>query len=623
MKRARRVCSVFLMFSWCFVHAQQSASGSANIVVPPLVNFSGALTDVDGKPLNGVTGVTFSLYKDEQGGSPLWIETQNVQPDKYGHYTVQLGASSSQGLPADLFSSGEARWLGVQPEGQPERPRVMLLSVPYAMKAGDATTIGGLPPSAFVIANSSNSHSTGKKSNPATETQDFIPLFIDSSGDLGNSILYESGGSEVGIGTTTPSATLEVNGTGKFDGLVSFSGSQTFPGTLTGITAGTGISVTGSKSNPTVGINTTFANEFYAQLGAANTFTNNQTVNGNLTATSSGVGVLGTSTGASSYGVEGTGPNVGLFGSGTGAGGIGVDGHGTFQGVKGIASATSGSSQGVYGQTSSSAGYGVEGTSPNVGVYGTSSNVGVYGAANGASGLGGIDIGVWGDTGGPEGPVYVGVLGTANENSAAAFYNNSSPFETLYAQNNAESESDALVVYTHGGYFDGTCSIDVSGNLSCSGTVNSVVSADNGARKVELHALQSPDDWFEDAGSGQLSNGSASIALDPTFAQTVNTGVEYHVFLTPNGDCKGLYVSQKSAASFEVHELGGGTSSIAFDYRIMAKRRGYENVRLADVTERYKKTEQQEQLRSELMEQHRAARRAERPIDAAVPPQSK
>jgi hypothetical protein len=72
-----------------------------------------------------------------------------------------------------------------------------------------------------------------------------------------------------------------------------------------------------------------------------------------------------------------------------------------------------------------------------------------------------------------------------------------------------------------------------------------------------------------------------------------------------------------------VHEFGGGTSSIAFDYRIMAKRRGYENVRLADVTEQYKKMEQQEQLRRERMEQRRAAGPAARPIDAGVPPQSK
>jgi hypothetical protein len=60
--------------------------------------------------------------------------------------------------------------------------------------------------------------------------------------------------------------------------------------------------------------------------------------------------------------------------------------------------------------------------------------------------------------------------------------------------------------------------------------------------------------------------------------------MDYHVFLTPNGDCKGLYVTKKTANSFEVRELGGGKSSIAFDYRIMARRKGYEDVRMADKT---------------------------------------
>jgi hypothetical protein len=66
--------------------------------------------------------------------------------------------------------------------------------------------------------------------------------------------------------------------------------------------------------------------------------------------------------------------------------------------------------------------------------------------------------------------------------------------------------------------------------------------------------------------------------------ETVNTGLDYHVFLTPNGDCKGLYVSQKSPTSFVVRELGGGTATIAFDYRIMAKGKGFEQIRLADKT---------------------------------------
>jgi len=136
------------------------------------------------------------------------------------------------------------------------------------------------------------------------------------------------------------------------------------------------------------------------------------------------------------------------------------------------------------------------------------------------------------------------------------------------------------------------CLMDVGGNLQCSGSKSAVVPVDGGARKVALYAVEAPENWFEDYGSGQLSNGSARIDLEPTFAQTVNTDLEYHVFLTPNGDCKGLYVSQKSPTAFEVHELGDGTSGVAFDYRIIAKRKNYETIRLADYTERMKRLQE-------------------------------
>jgi hypothetical protein len=123
--------------------AQQTVSSPANAPVPNLIQFSGVLRDETGKPMSSFVGVTFLLYKDEQGGAPLWLETQNVQPDKTGHYSVMLGATSSYGLPSDIFVAGEARWLTVQPQSQQEQPRVMLLSVPYALKAGDAQNSRG------------------------------------------------------------------------------------------------------------------------------------------------------------------------------------------------------------------------------------------------------------------------------------------------------------------------------------------------------------------------------------------------------------------------------------------------------------------------------------------------
>src|SRR5262249_7185577 len=113
--------------------------------------FSGTVTDSAGTPRSGIVGVTFAFYRDQQGGAPLWLETQNVVADAQGRYSVSLGATKSTGLPQDLFASGEARWLGVQPESQPDQARPLLPSVPYALKAADAATVGGLPASAFVL----------------------------------------------------------------------------------------------------------------------------------------------------------------------------------------------------------------------------------------------------------------------------------------------------------------------------------------------------------------------------------------------------------------------------------------------------------------------------------------
>ncbi len=76
-------------------------------------------------------------------------------------------------------------------------------------------------------------------------------------------------------------------------------------------------------------------------------------------------------------------------------------------------------------------------------------------------------------------------------------------------------------------------------------------------------------------------NGKVIIQIDPLFAQTVNTSVKYRVFPIPEGDCNGLYVTNRTGTSFEIRELQGGSSNISFSYRIVAKRKGYENLRLA------------------------------------------
>ncbi len=245
MKHVGRLVLTVLLCASLFGQAQQSVATATNAIVPPLVNFSGVLSDGNGKALTGMVGVTFYLYQDQQGGSPLWLETQNVQPDKAGHYTVLLGSTTSTGLPGSIFASGEAHWLGVQVQGQEEQPRVLLVSAPYALKAGDAETVGGLPPSAFVLAGPINGSggiltaagagSPVSPSAPFAGMANYIPVWTGPK-NAGDSIMYQASGNSIGVGTTTPAATLDVNGNAITRGNQTVNGNLTATGVVSGTT---------------------------------------------------------------------------------------------------------------------------------------------------------------------------------------------------------------------------------------------------------------------------------------------------------------------------------------------------------------------------------------------------
>jgi hypothetical protein len=124
--------------------------------------------------------------------------------------------------------------------------------------------------------------------------------------------------------------------------------------------------------------------------------------------------------------------------------------------------------------------------------------------------------------------------------------------------------------------------LTVDGNLVVTGTKSAGVKLPDG-RSVALYAVESPENWFEDFGTAHMTNGVASVRLDQDFLAAVDTASGYHVFVVPNGPCGTLYVAKKGASAFEVREIGQHLCKAGFDYRVVAKRLGFEKLRMEPV----------------------------------------
>jgi hypothetical protein len=279
-----------------------------------------------------------------------------------------------------------------------------------------------------------------------------------------------------------------------------------------------------------------------------------------------GPGVYGSNTGnPGAPGVWGNSPNfIGV----SGVGDVGCYGKGTDTGiwgegaVTGVASTNSGWGGYFKGSVIGAIGEITSSTMDRPALLGRNlgSGPGILGTSSGQNSIGiggGTDIGVgfWG-TASSSG---VGVLAASVSGTG------------LWAQSQS--------------YFAGVFSgpVLVQGSLSVTGAKSAAVRNSSGSL-VRLYSVESPESWFEDFGSGQLNNGSVTVPLEPGFAGVVKTD-KYHVYLTPRGAPKGpLYVDNVGPNGFTVHD-SGGASSIAFDYRIVAKRSDIVGARLEHVDE--------------------------------------
>jgi hypothetical protein len=131
------------------------------------------------------------------------------------------------------------------------------------------------------------------------------------------------------------------------------------------------------------------------------------------------------------------------------------------------------------------------------------------------------------------------------------------------------------------GHFKGPVTIE--GDLTIVGGAKSAAVPHPDGSHRQLYCIESPESWFEDFGEARLVDGKAEVRLEPGFAALIKLK-NYQVFLTPYGDCKGMFVTKRAATGFRVTEQQGGSSNVRFAYRVVAKRKDVVARRLAIVT---------------------------------------
>lgn len=190
--------------------------------VPRLIRYRGEIKTNLQPPKPQVIAVTFTVYSDKDQGAALWTETQQVELSESGQFEVLLGAVAPDGLPPELFGDNEPRWLGITPEGGDELPRTLLVSVPYAIRAGDAATLGGRPASAYMLQTAAGTQRSEVRSstNPSGEPQpsatvsngnpNYLAKFIDAATVATSNVIETALG--LGVDVSSPTQKLDVYG---------------------------------------------------------------------------------------------------------------------------------------------------------------------------------------------------------------------------------------------------------------------------------------------------------------------------------------------------------------------------------------------------------------------------
>ncbi len=177
-------------------------------------------------------------------------------------------------------------------------------------------------------------------------------------------------------------------------------------------------------------------------------------------------------------------------------------------------------------------------------------------------------------------------ISTTSNNSAFAKLagkDNASPNGILGAQDilyggyfeggvTTPSYSYTGIKYRHtnaGGNNGSTTDYKVIGN----GAASTLIPDHNNIPRV-MFCPEAPEVLFEDYGIGKLANGETYIKIDDILAKSMIVDEKHplKVFIQLEGDCNGVFVTEKSIDGFKVKELNNGKSNISFSWHLVGNR---------------------------------------------------